>query len=129
MIPAQGAALVDALLERQREKESIDASMIASSNIMDSFPDSTGLNGASSTTRPLSLDKDNSNGRLTLETAFLCPSCSACMHWSSARFCWQCGRGLPRAGSVIHERAKPDKSQTSSAGEVSVAVVTNGDLE
>ena len=38
VIPAQGAALVDALLERQREKESIDASMIASSNIMDSFP-------------------------------------------------------------------------------------------
>lgn len=136
MIPAQGAALVDALLERQREKDSIEASVIASANInlnqmnlggggdgpSQSIHNPNGdgslppVNGASVATRLRSPQNNaaNSNGRLTLETAFLCPACGACMHWSSAKFCWQCGREFPRM-EVVPQSPKLEDTEWSTA--------------
>jgi hypothetical protein len=120
VIPAQGAAFVEALLERQREKESVEASAIIAENISKANQQAkSAANGTVSvskktdsstpavelTSNPRTLTKvlrnnrdnvdDMNNGRLTLETTFSCSACGAAMHWSTARYCWSCGRELP----------------------------------
>lgn len=39
-------------------------------------------------------DLVNGGGRMSLETMFPCPTCGACMHWSTAKYCWSCGGPL-----------------------------------
>jgi voltage-gated potassium channel Kch len=113
VIPAQGAALIDALLERQREKESVEASAMASENIsannnrISQEGKSYQANGSNKLgtkqllTQRWRPEQPTANGRLTLETAFFCSACGACMHWSSAKYCWQCGRGLPSEKDLV----------------------------
>jgi len=69
VIPAQAAALVEALLARQElKKEQMRGTRSTSSN-----------------------RNMNDDGKFVLETAFECPNCGSTMHWSTAQFCWSCG--------------------------------------
>ena len=64
VVPAQAAALLEALMESQNEQK---------------------MFGSKPVKRP--------DGMLDALTP--CPSCSATMHWSDAKFCWSCGEKLP----------------------------------
>jgi Ion channel len=78
ILPAQAAALVEALVAR---RESIaDQQSSRRFKRRKNRGDGGDLNGES---------------RMVLETTFQCPSCGSSMHWSSARFCWSCGETLP----------------------------------
>ena len=69
VVPAQAAALVEALLARQELKNKKKrGTRSARGNV----------NGGS-------------DDKYVLETEFECPNCGSTMHWSAAQFCWACG--------------------------------------
>lgn len=87
VVPAQGAALLEALLDReQAKKDGMNArrnskatrSSIALAN-----------RGRSREGR-----KDDTNEILSLDTTTACPQCGASFHWASARYCHACGAEL-----------------------------------
>jgi len=82
VIPAQGAALFEALLERQRENEKKQRNK------------SGRLGAADTGTANETGGTEGGMGRMVLETTQACPSCGAVLHWSTARFCWSCGNEL-----------------------------------
>jgi membrane protease subunit (stomatin/prohibitin family) len=67
VVPAQAAALVEALLARQAAKK-------ASCRKVQSIGDRDQL--------------------LQLNTAMECPNCGSSFHWSNARFCYLCGKEI-----------------------------------
>ena len=103
VVPAQAAALVDALLARQRSNEierqkelkkqddqqqksdymigDLDAWMLT--------PTSRAAVGA--TCSLIEGPRESQDGQFTLLMAEQCTNCGASMHWSSAKFCWSCG--------------------------------------
>lgn len=72
VIPAQAAALVEALLARKELKKEQKRSK-----------------KKSGTRKNESMNDDD--GKFVLETAFKCPNCGSKMHWSAAQYCWSCG--------------------------------------
>ncbi|GKY94471.1 hypothetical protein MPSEU_000413000 [Mayamaea pseudoterrestris] len=102
VIPAQGAALIDALLERQQEKELREANddRIANGETNNGKPSLSAISRrrrgfkASSVATSNTSTVANVSGRLTLEMAASCDSCGSTMHWSTAQYCWQCGSTL-----------------------------------
>lgn len=81
LIPAQGASLVEALLERQRENKIIKDAEAEEAD--------QGDNGA------VVASQQQPPERMMLEMSLSCPNCGAVMHWSAAKFCWSCGNELP----------------------------------
>jgi voltage-gated potassium channel len=106
VIPAQGAALIDALLERQQEKElreakaSINATGRSTSRSSNNSNSRQILSAISKRRRSMTsattitATDDLISPRMTLEMVASCSTCGANMHWSAAQYCWQCGREL-----------------------------------
>lgn len=76
VVPAQAAALVEALLEREDIKRQARRRPVDS--ILERNPSST------------------DNNILALDMAKACPDCGATFHWTSAQFCHTCGGELDR---------------------------------
>jgi hypothetical protein len=76
VIPAQAAALVEALLARDAENN--PSSYITTPRIM---------------TKPLP-PQASIGTNLVLETAQTCPSCKAGLHWAQANYCYNCGEKI-----------------------------------
>jgi Ion channel len=73
IIPAQAAALVEALLARDADNN--PPSSITTPRMM---------------TKPIP-PKASFGSNLVLETTQTCPSCNAGLHWAQANFCYNCG--------------------------------------
>jgi voltage-gated potassium channel Kch len=91
IVPAQAAALVDALVSRRdalRElsKRSSRLRSTSTTERTDGPEFSASLFKKS--------DTDQSRLMLEIETSFQCQKCGSTMHWSSARYCWSCGSKL-----------------------------------
>lgn len=86
IIPAQAAALVDAMLAREDVKKSSTST--------------TDTNTISRQRETLSID-DNGNDKFTMMNNspimlnMKCTNCDAGFHWSAADYCWSCGSKLP----------------------------------
>ena len=90
IVPAQAAALVDALVSRRDAlRELSKRSSLRSARSKGS---SDGPEFASSSLKRSS--SDQSRLKLEIETSFQCQKCGTTMHWSSARYCWSCGSKL-----------------------------------
>jgi Ion channel len=83
VVPAQAAALVEALVSRKDSSEDVSLKRPKRSPNV--------VNGSSSSS---SSSSTSSNGRFQLETSNTCSNCGVTMHWTSARFCWSCGAAL-----------------------------------
>lgn len=92
ILPAQAAALVEALVARRESLANLRKSGRTSASNKNTLQTDnnrlTGVNNGKS-------DDDRTRSRMVLETSYPCPGCGASMHWSSARFCWSCGESLP----------------------------------
>lgn len=76
VIPAQAAALVEALLAREKYKAG-DASLVK---------------------QRASVVEAKEDGRLNpVMQMTSCPNCNAQHHWANAQFCWSCGTKLDDA--------------------------------
>ncbi len=80
VVPGQAAALVEALLDREKMKNS------RGSNGMKKGFQNGSKNG--------SLSRDSDDSVLALDTALTCSNCGASFHWASARHCYKCGEKL-----------------------------------
>jgi voltage-gated potassium channel Kch len=106
IVPAQAAALVDALVSRRdavretsrrpsKVRQQVKGTRAGRSNYDDDRPSLL-----SSPSFIDEVDDTDSNGLyggrliLEVETSFQCPNCGSTMHWSSARYCWSCGSKL-----------------------------------
>ena len=104
VVPAQAAALVDALLARQKsnerdkqkareqdqqeeETESSDNNMMIGA--LDSWMFNPTAVGASCSLADG--PRESQDGQFTLLQTEQCTKCGASMHWSSAKYCWSCG--------------------------------------
>ena len=76
VVPAQAAALVEALLQRQDLKKSA-----ASQRRPGRSRGDASVNGAS-------------GSKFELDTGTVCSNCGATMHWASADYCYKCGDRL-----------------------------------
>ena len=91
IVPAQAAALVEALVARKdttKEQQRRSSRTSLSSSTTDDA-----VNG-STPSSPSSLTSTNGRFVLEVETTLQCPSCNATMHWSAAQYCWSCGGPL-----------------------------------
>jgi predicted RNA-binding Zn-ribbon protein involved in translation (DUF1610 family) len=86
VVPSQAAALVEALLDRERVKSG-RASRIRTSSNGSSFS-SNGQNIAHRS------NDSSSNELLALDTSIICPNCGAKYHWADAQYCFSCGEEL-----------------------------------
>ena len=77
VVPAQAAALVEALLQRQDLKKSAASQRPGRSSIRGD----ASLNGTS-------------GSKFELDTGTVCSNCGATMHWASADYCYKCGDRL-----------------------------------
>jgi hypothetical protein len=77
-VPAQAAALVEALLERQNLRKTRRAG------------------AAEDTTTASSVEAPpvRHDAHMVLDTAIQCDACGATLHWANARFCYSCGTKL-----------------------------------
>lgn len=108
IIPAQAAALVEALLVRQNDQSSTSNNQKSNDNIIlnnDLLLDSNnskndnGVNGRRSVFIDISTDNnkqhiDTVNSFESLDVAGKCSNCQQTMHWSHAKYCWSCGYPL-----------------------------------
>jgi hypothetical protein len=98
VVPAQAAAMVEALLARQEEdKKAKERNQNSISQ--NKRPQSKRLaGGMSETTGAITTTttrkNDNRMAQQVLETTRACPCCDAVMHWANARYCWSCGESL-----------------------------------
>ena len=75
VIPAQAAALVEALLARNADASTSTTTTTSYAKRPPPPPASMGKN-------------------LELETSKICPSCKAGLHWTQANFCYNCGQKI-----------------------------------
>jgi voltage-gated potassium channel Kch len=75
VVPAQAAALVEALLEREDIKRQSRKRL--SKKTATRFP-----------------NESSSNKVLALDTDRACPECGAAFHWNSAQYCYSCGEEM-----------------------------------
>ena len=101
VIPAQGAALVEALLERARENNNniLDNVSGTAAPVSPLSPPTLSPGNKSSLSPPqppqsVSSSSTPTGTQMILETALPCPTCKAVLHWSAARYCWSCGSTL-----------------------------------
>jgi len=87
VIPTQGAALVEALIERQRENARQEEKEKNKQKKQQQQQGLVEVGGESGEEIP-------GPGRLVLETTLQCTNCGAVMHWSTAKYCWSCGTEL-----------------------------------
>jgi len=80
VVPGQAAALVEALLDREKMKNSSDG------NGMRTFRQNGSKSG--------SIAGDSDDSVLALDTAMSCSNCGASFHWASASYCYKCGEKL-----------------------------------
>jgi hypothetical protein len=71
VVPAQAAALVEALLAREDAKKK-----------------------AQMTTKKRKSTTTSDENVLALDTAKSCPKCGATFHWANAQYCYSCGEEL-----------------------------------
>ncbi len=98
IVPAQAAALVEALVARKdtsKEQKRRSARPSLSSSTTDDAANGSSSSSSSSASSLISTGT-NTNGRFVLEveTTLQCPNCNATMHWSAAQYCWSCGGPL-----------------------------------
>jgi voltage-gated potassium channel len=104
IVPAQAAALIEALLARQNNDSSLSysktSSIVSSSNF-----DADNLMDHRRTVmdNEMMMKHNNDMGNIlhdandnyvSLDNAGRCRSCQQTMHWSHAKFCWSCGHPL-----------------------------------
>ena len=82
IVPAQAAALAEALLDRERARNGNKAKSKRQDMIRPETKMKTMNQGG------------DSKDLLALDTATSCPNCGAAFHWSSAQFCYNCGEEL-----------------------------------
>jgi hypothetical protein len=85
IVPAQAAALVEALLDRERARNGNKTTTTQKSTSVLMRPKNkmAAMNNGG--------DKEQ---MLALDTTTSCPNCGATFHWSSAQFCYNCGQEL-----------------------------------
>lgn len=85
VVPAQGAALLEALLDREEAKKNgMSGTRKARAN-------------RAITTRAVQTQiagDNDGNDTLALDTSTKCPNCGASFHWASAQYCYSCGEEL-----------------------------------
>jgi voltage-gated potassium channel Kch len=81
VVPAQAAALVEALLEREDIKRK---SRKLSSKKMTTPPSPNGSTP----------NESSPNNILALDTGRACPECGATCHWTNAQYCYSCGEEM-----------------------------------
>lgn len=85
IVPAQAAALVEALLDRERARNGNKSSpRRQQSNTIMRPETKMGAMG----------NGGDSKEMLALDTATTCPNCGATFHWTAAQFCYSCGEEL-----------------------------------
>jgi len=104
IIPAQGAALFDALLERQRENN------VGKANVAAAAAAATALREGDDDDDSTIVREQLRSDRMVLETAMPCPKCGAVMHWATAKYCWSCGSRL--VFSVVESPPSPLTTKT-----------------
>jgi hypothetical protein len=85
VVPSQAAALVEALLDRERVKSGRE-SRIGSSNTSSSSSTIQSFDQLASTS--------SSKGLLGLDTSKECQNCGAKFHWVDAQYCYSCGEEM-----------------------------------
>jgi hypothetical protein len=97
IVPAQAAALVEALLARQQAKE--DAAIGIGGSSGSAGGSSVRASSRRDNKSKISLDNNSNKASSTdsgimLDTVRACPNCEAALHWSTARYCYSCGDAL-----------------------------------
>jgi len=116
VIPAQCAALIDALLERQEENNATRAAAAAAAAAKSSTRTTTATSAVASSISSLDatrvanaqddlqvMRRNSGSGKIVLETSLACPHCQALMHWSQARYCWSCGSRLAMTDDQLED--------------------------
>jgi hypothetical protein len=112
IIPVQAGALVESLMDAQKERElaqneanglirQSDTDKISSSLVVEAndatIEEERGLKQSSldgSAPQP----NNNMLPSSAVDAVTPCPSCGATFHWTSARYCWSCGSKLSKTG-------------------------------
>lgn len=91
VVPAQAAALVEALLEREDIRRESRKRASQPKKLQPTMPaNSSSINRlANGGPTPPPDDKI-----LALDTGRACPECGASFHWTNAQYCYSCGKEL-----------------------------------
>jgi voltage-gated potassium channel Kch len=92
VVPAQGAALLEALLEGEQAKK--DGTSTGTRN--KSKTNNSAITARAVVPGRTRNDNDDADGNnvLALDTTTRCPHCGASFHWASAQYCYSCGGEL-----------------------------------